>query len=242
MIIAIIGKDGSGKSTFAANLAASLAAKGKSTLLVNADFAVGNAQLFFRELVEEEKDYRKLIYESSNNKEDIDFYITEVGKQKNLFLLTIASLNSIVPTAPVMLDPVENTFNKAKSMFEHIIIDTADILQPISLYAIAAADIVLQVLPQTISGAKWAIAHNDLITSLCRVTNLQTVASQNVVGVGFPEFNQVLSRDVSVVLPYVNKAPEMESLGQLLINKNKAYKQAIERVATNIIMEGGLLT
>ena len=215
MIIAVIGKDGSGKSAFSANLAAALSAKGKLTLLVNGDLAIGDAQMFFRELIEEEKDYRKLLYESSKDVKEINFYIKEVSKHKNLFLLSIASSNSTVPTAPLMLEPVEKMFNKVKSMFEHVIIDTADILHPISLYAIAAADLVFQVLPQTVSSTKWAIAHNDLVASLCsaNLANLQTIVSQNFVGVDFHEFNQVLakdSRDASVVLPYVSKAAEME--------------------------------
>ena len=159
-IIAVTaGKGGTGKSTTSANVASSLAALGKKTLVVELDFGLRclDIMLGIKDKVKHD------IGEYLEGKIDILTATTKVERNEHIHLVC-ATRNPFMDINP---EKIIGVCNEMREHFDYIIVDTAGIGSSV-FSVIKAADLILMVTtPDTVCVRDGAILSDFLYVKNC---------------------------------------------------------------------------
>ncbi len=145
----VSGKGGVGKTTIVANLGVALARLGKSTLIVDADIALGNLQLFFRleetpttlhDVLGGKAEIHEAIYKSS----DGGVHIIPCGSSLQGFLRSD-------------LERLDHSLSRLQANYDFILIDSPTGLTKYSLLPLKAAKETLLVVTPDISSISNAL-------------------------------------------------------------------------------------
>lgn len=238
-IIAVTaGKGGTGKSTTSANIASSLAALGKKTLVVELDFGLRclDIMLGIKDKVKHD------IGEYLEGNIDIMTATTKVERSDNLFLVC-ATRNPFMDINP---EKIIGVCEEMRSRFDYIIIDTAGVGSSV-FSVIKAADLILMVTtPDTVCVRDGAILSDFLYVKNC--INQRLII--NKVGQKFKDEEILFDLDEvmdTVGIPLIGVVPEDNDIrvcgakGMPLPTSSAGYK-AYTAISRRILGEDVPLT
>lgn len=239
-IYAVWGSKGSGKTTFAVNLACALAKQEKLVGLISSNLTYGELQIFFGEGVPSEKGLWAALKEESPN---IGECFCEYEESKNLFYLSLPTGYSGLLSDTVSLQRVELLLNNASLVFDILIVDGApEADNPVSGVGLWLAERIFTVHKPSIRAQLWHRSLSDFTRELhLEEKQIHLLRAPN------GEFDGETYRSMTGLpfpweLPYVKGAEEMENAGRPLCFSHervcRRYGRVLEEIAGKIYGNG----
>ena len=218
--IAFWGKDGSGKSTIASNIAIGLANAGHIVGIVSTNISYGSIQHYFGLNIPEQKS----ITEAIENFTDIDIKqrFVQHPKQKNLFLLSLANSQHCLYKTEIE-DGEETFIENLKSIdaIDYILIDCTDsIYDNLTTVALVSADKVIYVFKPDIQNSSFLSSHTALISNIPNLNcSLSYVCNSNKNYIDLKQLQSAHKISFLTVMPYCSQVEVAASEGDPFINR-----------------------
>jgi len=235
-IIAVWGKDNSGKTTFAVNLACALSSRNCLVGLISSNLIYGNLQVYFGQSVPPEKGIFHAINDDNPN---IGGKFTEYEESKNLFFLSVPNNYTGLLCDSVSLKGVENLIIAASLVFDIIIIDgSGDIINPVSGVGLWMAERIYTLYNPSISAQMWHKGMEDFVKEL-HIEDKQI----NIIRTPNGEFcdkvfKGLIELHFTYELPFVKRAGVFENAGTpIYFYKSRIcrrYSNVLEKIANDI--------
>ncbi len=176
-IIAITGSNGSGKTTFATNLALLLARQKKITILVNGDINVGSTQCVLGAEIPKEKSLKKYLADKIQVPEK---YLVQLERESNLYLLGVESGNNTYQKPLFEKDQIGTLITTLSMSCDYLILDLPfDLQNGMTLLGISYADTVCVTYKATTECALWHKAYKGTIRSISKKAPIPIVTMHN---------------------------------------------------------------
>jgi len=235
-IYAVWGNNGSGKTTFAVNLACVLSKRDVLVGLISSDLTYGELQTFFGQVVSPEKGLYEALREDNPN---IGEKFTEYGESKNLFFLSVPTHYSGLLCDTVTLESVERMMNTASLVFDILLVDGAtEINNPVSGVGLWLADGIFTLHRPSIAAQMWHQGVADFVREL-HIAQKQT----HILLASNGEFDDktyqsMVELPFAYELPYIKRAGELENAGTPLYffrdRPCRHYSKVLEEIANGI--------
>lgn len=210
-IIAVYGKEGSGKSTFSVNLACALSEKQKIVILMPAQLNFGGVQILLNEIIDSNKGIFKAMQDKAEQPEK---FLTQCKINQNLYLMGVPNQTFEPYLAGLEKTKVEMILRKLAIHSDYLIVDcTADLYNGLTLMGMAKANQIFCMYRSTISSCLW---HNSMYSSISQLTDtkIKPIISEYEIGCSIQEFLNKTSLNCKAFLPDVGNATILESLGK----------------------------
>ncbi len=163
-IITIWGRAGSGKTTFAVNLALALAERKFIVGVVSSNLLYGNLQVFFNQSIREDKGVFQAL---GNCREGINEHFWKCGIHENLFLLAVPNGYKGLLADGVTGEETHALLSEASTYFDFLIIDgSEEINNPMSSVALTLSSTIFTIHRPSIATCLWLRAMEDFIKQL----------------------------------------------------------------------------
>jgi len=174
LTISFWGKNGSGKSTVASNLACVFAKKGMQTALIGANRFYGSIQYYFNMEVRAEQSLRALL--TGGDSFSINEYFLECPTVKNLYIASLADSDDCAGYRKIRIDSILRFISLAQKSFSVILFDCDESTEdPFSMYGLTLSDNVIYVTRPTLQSAVFAKANEPIISGLQIAERLTTL-------------------------------------------------------------------
>lgn len=165
MIVTIWGKNASGKSTVASNLACVFAKRGFRTALIGANRFYGSIQYFFDMEIKPEKSMRGML--SGDDSLSVGESFTECAAIKNLYIASLSDQDDCAGYRILRVDSVVRFINLVKNSFDLAIFDGDESIEdPLSMYSLTMSDRIVYVTRPSLKYAVFAKAYESIVTGL----------------------------------------------------------------------------
>ena len=210
-IVAVWGKDNSGKTTFAVNLACALANRNRIVGLISSNLIYGDLQIYFGQSVPLEKGlFQGLNYDNPN----IGEKFSEYEESKNLFFLSVPNHYTGLLCDSVSLKSVEQLIVSASLVFDILIIDgSEDITNPVSGVGLWMAERIFTLYRPSVAAQMWNKGVEDFIREL-HIKDKQIYIMQAPNGEFCDKtFKSLIELSFDYELPFIKRASELENAG-----------------------------
>ncbi|WP_313559190.1 AAA family ATPase [Ruminiclostridium cellobioparum] len=231
-VIAVWGKNGTGRSTVATNLAVYLARKGKLVGLVGTNKSYGSIQYYLGTAISEEKSLKNAI--EIVNEDDIVKSFVQHPKVKDLFLMSLSNSDNCLKLRGVKEDAGKRLILNTKDKFDYYIIDcTENFTDTLTAIGCQYADIILEIMKPTIQSAAFRISHEELLESIKLKDKIVSIANLNKDLMRISDIEHKAKVKFAQILPYSKNVENAENTGEpitLLGPQNRADKEFIRKI------------
>ena len=241
-LIAVWGKNGSGKSTVASNLACCLAKRGCSTAIIGANRFYGALQYMFGVELSEEQSIRNVL--TGRNEMGIEPYFREYGLVKGLFIASLSNADDCIGYQKFSADKATRFLNLAKNHFHYTIVDCDESTEdPLSMLALTLADKVIYVTKPNIQHAVFASAYENLVAGLQITDKMEVLFNCNKGVADVDSYQPFHKAGRHSVLPFCKAFELTENLGKPFMTLKsvgrtaKKYKTSMEAIAAMLYNE-----
>jgi MinD-like ATPase involved in chromosome partitioning or flagellar assembly len=232
-VIAVWGKNGSGRSTVAVNLAVYLAKKGNLVGLVGANKAYGSVQYYLGIDIPEEKSLKNAL--ETIDQDDLVQFFVQHPKVKDLFVMGLSNTDNCLKLRSIKEDAGKRLLLNTKDKFDYYIIDcTETFTDTLTTIGCQYADVVLEVIKPTIQAAAFRISQEELLESIRLKHKIVSVASCNKDLIKLSDFEHRAKLRFSAVLPYSRNVESSENTAEpiaLVGPSSRADKEFIKGIA-----------
>lgn len=231
--IAVWGRDNSGKTTFAVNLACALAKRDRLIGLISSNLIYGNLQIYFGQSVPSGKGLFKGLNDDNPN---IGEKFSEYEGCKNVFFLSVPNNYTGLLCDSITLQSVEKLIAAASLVFDIIIIDgSGDVTNPISSAGLWMAERIYTMYKPSISAQMWHKGVEDFVREL-HIKEKQINVMQAPNGDFCDKtFKSLIELPFAYELPFVKRAGELENTGTPVYfyrdNSCGRYSKVLDRIA-----------
>jgi|LSQX01.3.fsa_nt_gb cellulose biosynthesis protein BcsQ len=236
IMISIWGKGGSGKSTFASNLACCLAKKGKLVGILGTNTTYGSLQHYFGMQITDEKSLYRAF--NSYNDDDIVKNFVSYPKLRDLFVLSLANTDDSLKIESISNEMGKNLLLNVKDSFEFLIVDCTDSkYDALTLLSLTYSDSVIEIMRPTVQGIAYHVANEKLINSLKISNKLMLVLNANRNFLDLKNVKDKVKLKPIINLPYSLNVERSENNGEPiylsggLIGADRRYIKEINRLA-----------
>lgn len=233
---AVWGCPGSGKTTFAVNLASALAYRNCMVGLISSNLQYGDIQVFFGQIIFEDKGTFPALMDTVGNIKE-KFWKAGLPGTDNLFLLAVSNGYDGILADNTTGEMVRQLFISCEMAFDYLVIDCdTDINNGISSIGLTVADKVLTLYKPSISANLWHNSCGKFRDYLgIDVKNIHILNRLNACHPGLLDRTGI---NIKYDLPRVKLAPACENEGKplYLVNSGecKAYAKAIDKLCSAI--------
>lgn len=208
-ILTVYGAGGSGKSTFAVNLAAALAKQNKIVTIMNCDMNVGSLQIFFGETIDNTIGI-PLVFRDKT--EIPDKFIKQVTRIPNIYLLSCPNELHDILSGEIEANAINMVFRKLSLSSDFLIIDcTSDLYNELTLRGIQKADKLFLCYKITINHLKWHQSHIHTIERFAKPVTY--ILNEHDNGCSTNDFASTSQIDYAYTLPDIYEARFLENEG-----------------------------
>ena len=174
MIFSIWGKNGSGKSTVASNLACAFSKRGYMTAIVGANRFYGAIQYYYNISISAEQSLRVLL--SGDDSMSIQDYFIICPSDKNIHIASLADGEDCAGYRKLRVDMVVRFLNLVKNNYPIVLIDCDESIDdPLSMYSLTMSEKIVYVTRPTLQSVIFAKAYESIVSGL-QVKEQMTVA------------------------------------------------------------------
>ena len=235
-IIAVWGKDNSGKTTFAVNMACALANRDRLVGLISSNLIYGDLQVFFGQSVPPEKGLFRALNDDNPN---IGGKFSECEQSKNLFFLSVPNHYTSLLCDTVPLRSVERLIVAASLVFDILIIDgSGDVTNPVSSTGLWMAERIYTLYRPSIAAHMWHRGVEDFVREL-HIKDKQVPVMQVPNGEFCDKtFKSLIELSFKYELPFVKRAGELENAGTpIYFFRDRAcrrYSRVLDKISDEI--------
>ena len=165
LLISVWGKNGSGKSTTASNLACAYAKRGYKTALVGANRFYGSIQYFFNIVIRADQSLRAVL--TGGDRLAIQDCFCACAANKNLFIASLSDGDDCAGYGKYRNDAVVRFINLVKKSFDICVFDCDESTEdPLSMYSLTLSDKILYVTRPAVQHAVFARAYEPIVAGL----------------------------------------------------------------------------
>ena len=235
-VIAIWGNNGSGKTTFAVNLACALANRSCLVGLISSNLVYGDLQIFFGQSVPAEKG---LFHGLNDDNPNIGEKFSEVEESKNLFFLSVPNHYTGLLCDGISLQGVERMISAASLVFDVLVVDgSGDVNNPVSSTGLWLAERIYTLHKPSIAAQMWHIGMGDFVKELHIAGKQVHLLGESNGEFDGKAFKGLMELSFSYNLPFVKRAGELENAGTpICFFRDRAcrqYSKVLERIAGEI--------
>lgn len=235
-IISIWGNNGSGKTTFAVNLAGVLASHDYLIGLISSNMHYGNLQIFYGQSVQPEKGLLRALSDDNPN---IGEKFTEYEESKNVFFLSAPNHYTGLFCDSISLQNVERLMTDASLVFDILIVDGAGYINnPVSDVGLWLAEKIYTLYKPSIASQMWHKGMEDFIKELHIAEKQINILREPNGEFDAKAFRGMMELTFSYELPFVKYAPELENAGTpIYLNSDRPcrmYSKVLEQIAKEI--------
>ena len=234
MLITLTGAAKAGKTETALSLASALAKDNKLVLLINANLSFDVLGIRLGKLIDKNKDFTNLLTEV-NTDVIINDYIAKTNIN-NLYIMSIESKEKRLNAPVIIKEMAERLFFELSNMYDYIICDTYGFSDPLSLYALAKADVILSMQTLNIKSLIEAPLYNRLIHLLMQSNaKLYNVCSRHNEALELNDYENTIGMKFAFEIPFVRENREFEHQEKIYYlqyqkREMRKYKKAIEDI------------
>lgn len=235
-IITVWGKDNSGKTTFAVNLACALAKRDHLVGLISSNLIYGDLQVYFGQSIPPEKGLFRALHEDNPN---VGEKFMEAGESKNLFFLSVPNHYTGLLCDNVSLQSVERLITASSLLFDILLIDgSGDLTNPISGTGLWLAEKVYTLYRPSASAPMWHKGVEDFVQEL-HIADKQINVMQTPNG-EFDDktFKSLIELSFIYELPFVKQAGELENAGTPVFFYEdrgcRQYSKVLEKISDEL--------
>ena len=245
-IIAIWGKNGSGKSTVASNLACLFAKRGHKTAIVGASRLFGSIQHFFGAHIPVERSIRHLL--AGQESMGIAQYFHECADIKRLSIASLANDDDCLGCRREKPDAVLRFLGIAKRSFSYTIVDCDESPEdPLSMISLAESSRIAYVTQLTVQCAAFSKACESLVQGLRIAGKLEIVLNAHDLraGINPSDFQLFGVERKAIALPYCRDAMLAACDGKPLAlaraagRQSMKYRAGLESLAKALLVGDG---
>ena len=226
-LIAIWGKNGTGKSTVASNLACWLAKNGHTTAIIGANPLFGSIQHFFNADIPAERSIRHLL--AGQESMGMSQYFNECPAVKRLSIASLANSDDCLGYRPEKPDSVIRFLGIAKRSYRYTICDCDESPEdPLSMHCLAESSRIAYVTSLTVQGFAFSKACESLVQGLRIADRMEIVvnAPDARAGVGLSGCRLFGIERKATVLPFCKDVRHAACAGKPFALTNCAGRQA----------------
>jgi septum formation inhibitor-activating ATPase MinD len=245
-LISIWGKNGSGKSTVAANVACRLAKMGHRTAIVGANRFYGAIQYYFGLELSAEQSLRNIL--SERDSLDIGRSFVECGAfPKQLRVASLSNDDDAIGCQKMRTATVIRFLELAKKSFEYTLIDCDDSPEDaLSMLSLTMAERVLYVMKPSVQGAVFSKACESLVGGLQIREKIYAVYNCDRKKHELSDYRPFgIQRGRSFALPHCREVENSANTGRpFAMSKSVGlggmrYRRALDAMARHIAELGG---
>ena len=245
-IIAVWGKNGSGKSTIASNLACLLAKRGHKTAIVGANRLFGSIQHYFDADIPAERSIRHLL--AGQESMNIAQYFVECGSVKNLYIASLANGDDFLGYRREMPDAVTRFLGIAKRSFSYTVCDCDESPDDaLSMHSLAESSQIAFVTRLTVQCSAFSKACESLVHGLRIAGRMEIVVNAaDARAQGVPSDFTLFGVDrKAIILPYCKDAMlaacegKPFALSRAVGRKAARYRKGLESLAGALLHGAG---
>jgi len=164
-LISIWGKNGSGKSTVASNLACAFAKRGVKTALVGANRFYGSIQYCFNMEIQAENSLRTML--TGGDSLSVKELFKECPSVRNLFIASLADADDCAGYRKMRTDTVIRFIGLVQKSFPVVLIDCDESIEdPLSMYSLTRSDKIVYLTRPSLQSLVFAKAYEHIISGL----------------------------------------------------------------------------
>ncbi|QIB69779.1 AAA family ATPase [Aminipila butyrica] len=219
-ILSVTGMPGSGKTTFAVNLACGLAERDKIVILLAAELNYGTLQSFFGTTIE---DGKGIFASLSDKTEQPEKMLTQCNKiNDNIYLMGIPNENYDVHTDGLEDLKVDQLLRRLSMISDYLIIDcTSDLYNGITIMGIEKADHIYCLYKSVSNAAFW---HRSWVPVLMQLSDVPIcpIITEHQLGCDPNTLVKAIDIEPFAFLPNVPTASILENMGTpIFLEKRK---------------------
>ncbi|MCL2058467.1 MAG: ParA family protein [Oscillospiraceae bacterium] len=173
-LISIWGKNGSGKSTVASNLACAFAKRGHKTALVGAKRFYSDIQYLFNMEIQAGQSLRTLL--SGGDSLTLNEYFIQCPSEKNIYLASLADADDCAGYRKLRVDMAVRFLNLVKKQFSVVLMDCDESVEdPLSMYSLTFSDNIIYINRPSVQSVVFAKAYGSIVAGLQIMEQLMVV-------------------------------------------------------------------
>ena len=243
-LIAVWGKNGSGKSTVAANLACAFAKRGYKTALVGANRFYGSIQYMFNLEVRAEQSLRSIL--AGGDSLSIQGRFTECASVKNLYIASLADSDDCAGYRKLRTDMIVRFINLVKKSYPVTIIDCDESTEdPLSMYCLTLSESVVYVTRPLTLSAVFSKAYEPIVAGLQIGDRMKVVFNDNRAAGDAAAYIPFKHTKAYTVLPFCKSIERTQGTGSLPammqngVNRDLSrYRKGIQGLADALLPSG----
>ena len=241
-LIAVWGKNGTGKSTIAVNAAVCMAKNGFKTAVVGANRFYGSIQHYFGMSFSDEESLRRMLIRG--NEIAIQPYFKEYELMNGLFLSSLSDADDCTGYRKFGGERSARFLNLVKRSFQCAIIDCEESIEdPISMLALTLSDRIIYCMKPNIQSVAFTTAHENLVEGLHIEKKITAVMNESRGMSDFSDFKPFNTQADVFQIPYCQDVAMNENSGRPFMmaivpgRKARNYKMAIERFVGQLTVQ-----
>ena len=234
-IITICGGHGSGKSTVAVNLGYMLSDSSLAGIL-STNMMYGIIQHLLGTVIDDCHG----LYEMVMSNDDISKTLTPCESNKNLFLMSLSNTHDCLMLADeengINADTAKQVLSELKDSFQYLIIDCEpEVNNPLSVYGIIYADLVINLIKPTVTGIAFWNSYKSLFSALdIPKDRIIHVANNDKNYVGVKNIESTSEIKIFKTIPYYKNVEEYENKGKPAVSSKNGFYYDIKALADKV--------
>ena len=234
-VVVVWGKNGSGKTTCAVNLACLLADTQKIVGLISSNLYYPELQSFLDFRVSPEKGSHAAL--SSYSIAQTQSFFVESGSNKNVFVLSPPNQCNAINACEQDKEEVERLIDRSRLSFDYLVIDgSADLQSAITFLSMRLASYILTLYPVTISAGLWHQSHSLIFQHLHMTDRMINVLNADNNACERDVFLSAIGFKPEYELPYVPKADIYANSGKPIIYQSEKYALSYRKTLDKILL------